>query len=313
MIINRANVAMLFTAWNGLFSGGLKQKPEVANEWKKFSSVAKSTGSVNLYTWFDAFPRIREWLGDRHIKDLTRNAYQLANKTHEASVSVPINDIEDDQVQNAELQFAGLGARAAQFPNESMYATVKAALTALCYDGRPFFDTAHPMVNSAGTTVTFSNLQAGAGAPWYLMCTNEVVKPFVFQDRQAAQLTMMGDMNDEAVFMRDEIRAGIKIRAAAGYTLPQLAYCSRQPLTQANFDAAYQAIQQMTDSEGVPLGFRPDLLLVGASNRSAARQVVKANLVPWATSVTGSGTNTVGGNDNTNKDIVDLIDTSYLP
>lgn len=59
---------------------------------------------------------------------------------------------------------------------------------------------------------------------WYLMDTTRVVKPFVYQLREAARFSMLTSDADENVFKRNEYAFGSTIRDAAGYTLAWLCY-----------------------------------------------------------------------------------------
>ena len=54
---------------------------------------------------------------------------------------------------------------------------------------------------------------------WYLLDTSRSLKPFIFQNRQAAQLTSLTDLTSENVFMRKEFIFGVDMRCAAGYGL----------------------------------------------------------------------------------------------
>jgi phage major head subunit gpT-like protein len=63
----------------------------------------------------------------------------------------------------------------------------------------------------------FPRLTADSETSWYLACTNRAVKPFVFQNREAAEFSWLNKPDDENVFMRDEYLYGVRARGAAGY------------------------------------------------------------------------------------------------
>lgn len=66
---------------------------------------------------------------------------------------------------------------------------------------------------------------------WFLASTDRVLKPFIFQNRVAPQLQHVGSANpsgevDDAVFMSDSIKHGLRTRFGVGYGVPHLIYGS---------------------------------------------------------------------------------------
>ena len=313
MILNAQNLAMIFQAYSAAFKGSLENTTD-ANEHLQLASPVPSSAASNTYAWMGTFPRMREWLGDRQFKNLTAFGYSILNKLYEDSVAVRRTDIEDDQYGVYSMVFAEQGRLCAQHPNELVYAALTAGLTTgLGYDGVPFFSSAHPMTDASGVTTTFSNLIAGPGNAWYLMDTTRAIKPMIYQKRTPYEMQSMTSLTDEGVFMRDEYRFGVRGRGNVGYGIPQTAVACQQPLTSASFDAARALMMAFKDDQGRPLGVKPNLLLVGGSNGATARQVIKSAYISTPAGVVGSGTAATGGNSNYNLDIVDLLETSYLP
>lgn len=313
MILNAQSLAVLFQAYSAAFKQAFASTEDAA-QYTKIAMVVPSATSSNTYAWLGSWPKMREWLGDRVFKNLTAYGYSIVNKKFEASVEVERTALEDDQQGVYTPLFAGMGNTAANHPNEMVFQALKDGLTTgKCYDGLSFFNTAHPLVDANGVTSTFSNLQAGAGTAWYLLDTRSMLKPIVFQKRSEYEMQQMTDSKDEQVFMRDVHRFGVRARVNVGYSLPHIAYASQQPLNTANFDAAIQAMMQLKDDQGRPMGIRPNLLVVGPSNRAAALQTIKAEYVALPAAVSGSGTLATGGNTNYNQNAVDIMETGYLP
>lgn len=52
---------------------------------------------------------------------------------------------------------------------------------------------------------------------WYMACTTRAVKPFVFQNRMAAEFAWLNKPEDHGVFLYDEYQYGVRARGAAGY------------------------------------------------------------------------------------------------
>lgn len=66
----------------------------------------------------------------------------------------------------------------------------------------------------------------GFADQWYLFCTKRHIKPFVYQEREAAKLICKNKETDDNVFFDDEVIYGVKARYNVGYGLWQLAYGS---------------------------------------------------------------------------------------
>jgi phage major head subunit gpT-like protein len=152
MLVNKASIQAAFVALKTLFNNAFTAAP---SNWEKIAmKVPSSTGS-NLYAWLSSFPRMRRWIGEKHIKSLKAFKYTVVNEDFEATVEVDRNDIEDDQlgIYSPQAQMAGYSAK--QLPDEIIFDVVNAAFTSPCYDDQYFFDTDHPVgdqsVSNKGT------------------------------------------------------------------------------------------------------------------------------------------------------------------
>ncbi|MCE9679611.1 Mu-like prophage major head subunit gpT family protein [Shewanella sp. AS1] len=271
MIINKANLSSLFVAIKTAFNKGLK---DTNPQWQKVATLVPSTTASTTYAWLGQFPRLREWIGDRQLKSLAAHAYSVVNKKFESSVAIPRDDIDDDTYGVFTPLFEEMGYAAATHPDELVYALLAAGFTTACYDGQNFFDTDHPVGNEDGGITSVSNMQAGAGAPWFLLDVNRPIKPLIFQRRRDYAIKAMTKDDDEAVFMRDEYRYGVDARVNAGFGLWQLAFGSKAVLDAANFKAARTGMKSLKSDEGRPLAVMPNLLVVGPSNEAAAEALI---------------------------------------
>ena len=153
---------------------------------------------------------------------------------------------------------------------------LKQGFTTPGYDGQNFFDTDHPVLDANDQEVSVSNMQAGAGEPWFLLDTSRPIKPLVFQERiPYTPQSLMRD-TDEHVLMRDEYLFGIRARMNAGFALWQLAFGSRDTLTPANYADARARMQSMRYDGGRIMGVMPTLVVVSPNNESTARQILKS-------------------------------------
>lgn len=296
MLINQASINALFTGFKAEFNGGFNSAESF---YQQIATIINSQTSQETYAWLGQYPKLREWIGDRQLKNLSASGYVLVNRKFESSVSVPRDAIDDDQYGIYSPLFREMGYAAKVHPDELIFALLAAGNTTLCYDGKNFFDTTHPVGSG-----TVSNYGGGAGAMWALLDTRRPLKPFIFQKRRDYELKQMTDGKDEAVFMRDEYRYGIDARVNVGFGFWQQAYGSKATLDTAAFNTAMAAMMAFKSDEDRPLGIMPNLLVCGPSNRAAALQVVKTDTIP-STAGTASQTNI-------NKDAVDVLVVPWL-
>lgn len=113
--------------------------------WDKVATLIPSTTASNTYGWLGDFPQLREWVGDRVIRDMKASGYSIENKLYEATLGVQRTQIEDDQYGHFAPVAASMGQEAAQHPDRLVQAVINAAGSSLCYDGQYFFDTDHPV------------------------------------------------------------------------------------------------------------------------------------------------------------------------
>lgn len=296
MIINKAALAALFVAIKTAFNEG---RSRVEPSWQQVATRVPSTTASETYAWLGQFPRLREWIGDRQLKSLAAHAYSIVNKKFESSVAIPADNLEDDTYGVFTPLFEEMGYAAATHPDELIYGLLKKGFEETCYDGQYFFDSDHPGVDADGNEVSVSNLQAGASAPWFLLDVRRPLKPLIFQERKSYAIKSMTEANDEGVFMRDEYRYGVDGRCNVGFGFWQQAFGSKADLTEANFDAAYDAMTSQYTEEGRPLGIMPSLLVVGPSNRKKGQEILKA-------------ARKANGETNTNEGLVELLVVPWL-
>ncbi|MBM3618648.1 MAG: hypothetical protein FJX23_08940, partial [Alphaproteobacteria bacterium] len=238
--------------------------------------VVNSSSASETYGWLGQTPRLREWIGDRQVKNLSESSFTIKNKSFESTVSVKRNDVEDDNLGQYTPLFQMLGDDAARHPDELVFPLLKNGFNGICYDGQYFFDTDHPVLDENGDTISVSNTGGGSGNAWFMLDTSRPILPIIFQKRREYSFTAKDDPKDDNVFFKDEFVYGTDGRVNAGYGLWQLAYGSKQTLDPANFKAAVQSLQSRKADGGKPMNLKPTLLVVGPSNQAAALELVKA-------------------------------------
>lgn len=274
MTPNADTLALMFRGFSTLFN---KSLAETKSYYRTLAMVVPSTTREQNYGWLGAMPNMREWLGDRIIHQLSVEGYKLRNREFEATVAVKRNDVEDDQYGIYGPMFAKMGADAARHPDKLTLGLLKSGFTELCYDGQFFFDTDHPVGGAGGMEeTTVSNMQAGAGTPWFLLDCSQPLKPLLFQERVPYRMEQMDGDTDPNAFWRGEYVYGVRARCNAGYGLWQLAFGSRATLNAANYAAARAAMMAQRQDNGEPLGISPTHLVLPPSLEAVGLEVLKA-------------------------------------
>lgn len=124
-------------------------------------------------------------------------------------------DIADDRLGVFKPVFAEMGQNAKRHPDELVFGLLKNGFAPLCYDGRFFFGTDHP-VEIDGVTTTVANTNGGSGAPWFLLDTSRAIHPLIWQEREAYEFQQITGNNDEHVFRNDHYHYGLRARVNAG-------------------------------------------------------------------------------------------------
>lgn len=272
MIINRANLSVLFTAFNVAFNQAFTSAPVL---WDQLAMLMPSNTDRNQYAWLGRTTRFREWVGERVLQSLGSYDFTIRNKTFENTVQVEREVIEDDQFGLYTPMIQQLGQDAKQHPDELVFDLLRNGHTRTCYDGQFFFDTDHPVIQADGSTAQVANDLGGGGTAWYLIDASKMVKPFIFQKRRDYTFAAMDKLDDEGVFMRKEFRYGVDARCNAGYGLWQLAVRSRQTLDATNLAAAIAAQENFRGDNGQPLNITPTHIIVPPSLKYTAKQLVE--------------------------------------
>ncbi|WP_172298343.1 Mu-like prophage major head subunit gpT family protein [Pseudoruegeria sp. HB172150] len=273
MELTTPNLDALRLGFKTSFQGAFDKVPTMRD---KVAEVVPSTTSENLYGWLGELPGMREWLGERVVRNLEEHDYRVKNRDWEETLGVNRNHIKDDTVGQYSKRFELMGRSAARHPELLVWEALKAGFTDECYDGQPFFDTDHPVLDEDGEETTVANTDGGAGNPWFLLCTNEVVMPILLQVREAAQFVALDQPTDRDVFLNKLFLYGSEWRGAVAYAFWQMAWGSKQDLDADTYKLARQSLTSMRSDYGHPMGLMPNLLVVGPSNEAAGRELLNS-------------------------------------
>lgn len=196
MLINKSSIQSIFIGLKTVFDKAFQEAPA---QWQQTAMLVPSTAGQNDYAWLSNYPRMRKWVGEKYFKVLSAFKYSIVNDDFEVSVRVKRNDIEDDQlsIYTNHAQMAGFSAR--QLPDEIVAELKNNAFINKCYDGQPFYDTAHPVTNSDGVGSTVSNkltvaLSAATTAAAAASFGAARLAILSFKDEEGRPLSLMPDV-----------------------------------------------------------------------------------------------------------------------
>lgn len=159
MILNKGNLTAVFISLKTTFNKAFDAAP---TQWAMTAMMVPSGSSQNDYTWLSRFPKMKKWLGDKTLRQLSAHKYTVINDDYEATVLVDRNDIEDDNIGIYAPMAQEAGFSAKQWPDEIIAELKGNAFTNTCYDGQYFYDTDHPVTDANGTSSSVSNKGAAA-------------------------------------------------------------------------------------------------------------------------------------------------------
>jgi phage major head subunit gpT-like protein len=303
MIVTSQTLQNLRTMVRGEFATQMAALLEKGGDYRKLATRIQSNTASNTYGWLGDFPSLREWVGDRVIRDMKETAYAIVNKKYESTLGVDRVHIEDDNLGVYRTRAQVEAAAVVRFFETSAAALLKDGFDGLCFDGQPFFDTEHPVYpnhDGTGDPEDVSNIVGeGTGKPWFLLSLDGVLKPFIMQERSAPEMTDITDPHNETTFMKDKYLFGVRWRGNFGYGFWQQAVASKTALTAANYEAARLAMQTFKRDGGDPMGITPTHLVVSSENEAAARKILEAQLIG-------------GGDSNPNYHTAELIVSKWL-
>lgn len=155
MLVNVAAVQAAATGYQKLFSMG---RNAASTFYGDYMRTVPSTGHKETYQISPLGVSIEEWEGDRKINVEKIFDYSITNQDWEATVSLPRNAWEDDQLGLFNDKFQQMGFEAERHPDILLANLLSNGFTAGGYDNVAFFSNSHP--GKGG--ITRDNLVSGA-------------------------------------------------------------------------------------------------------------------------------------------------------
>lgn len=166
----------MFNSYNTLFNMGIASQ---VLHWTQVAMEVPSSGAEETYAWLGEYPMMREWIGERAIKELEEHGYSIRNRKFETSVAVPRDRIEDDSYGIYAPMMQKMGESAGLWPETLIFQLLLSGFTTKCYDGQSFFATTHPVGKKK--------------------VSNRSNKPLTAASYSEARTAMMSLTNDEGV------------------------------------------------------------------------------------------------------------------
>lgn len=272
MDVTASNLQALDTAIRTMFNQSLLKAETTYN---RIAMTVSSNTRQNVYPKLSDIPGMREWVGERQVNRLERDAFSITNRKFENTIAVAKEDVEDDQVGLYASLAGEFGQTAAELADDLCWELFSQGFETEHYDGQAFFDADHPVEDKAGNEISVSNFSGGTGTAWYLIDTSRHLKPVIFQDRTAAEITPKTALNDDNVFYQDEFLWGARRRCAAGFGAWQVIHASKQPLDATHYEAARVAMASMKGHRGREMNLRGRLLVVPPALEGAAKEILE--------------------------------------
>lgn len=92
-----------------------------------------------------SMPKLRKWEGERQVNNAKAYSYTLTNEKYESTLGIPLEDWEDDLIEVYQPTVDDMGQQAALWPDDLVFAALKAGETENSYDGVPFFSNSHSL------------------------------------------------------------------------------------------------------------------------------------------------------------------------
>ncbi len=141
VVVNQSSLESAYTGFKTIFQQAYDGAATAVN---KLAVLVPSSARQEEYKWLGQFPGLREWIGERAVKDLSVDGFIIKNRDFEATVSVDRNDLEDDAIGLYRPMFEQLGESARQHPDELIFDLLLNGFVANGFDGKTFFAVDHP-------------------------------------------------------------------------------------------------------------------------------------------------------------------------
>lgn len=160
MLINASSLRVMNAGFSKIFTD---QLASAEIDYPKIATEVKANTKTVDYAWLGNFPRMRKWIGDRVLKDLSAYTYQIIGDKFEATIEVDRDDVEYDNIGIVVPQIQTMATEAKSHYDELTFGLLES--NGVCYDGKAFFAVDHdvggvPFSNLSNKTLTQTSFLA---------------------------------------------------------------------------------------------------------------------------------------------------------
>ncbi len=162
MVITPAVLNRIYQNVRKDFEGAFSGVPRL---WKEWGWEVPSTSRSNLYRWLSDVPQVTEFIGPRTAKSLGLRAWEVVNRNWKNDIELDRYQLEDDTdgaISDAQQKALSLGEEYGYHEDRLLAETLEAGWSVDCYDGQPYFDTAHPIDIDDSASAVQSNKMTGS-------------------------------------------------------------------------------------------------------------------------------------------------------
>lgn len=152
MQITPANIDAIYYDFDARFQGGYS----APTPWyDKITTASPSAHREEHYLWMALIPRLKQWLGERVVRNVSARGYVLVNNDYELTLEVDKNVILDDRIGVFAPRIDMMGRQSRLWPNDVVVSVIQG--NGLCFDGNAFFYASHPIDTDDATKGTYAN------------------------------------------------------------------------------------------------------------------------------------------------------------
>lgn len=155
MILNAQNLRAATRGFRALFIEALEG---VSTPYDQLAMVVDSNAIEESYNWLGTLPRLREWIGERVIKQLEAHGYTIRKKDWEATIAVNRDEIMFDKLGLVRPRIQQLAQVSKEHYMDLIVDLLVTGFITQCFDGQYFFDADHV----GGSNVTNAKLSAAS-------------------------------------------------------------------------------------------------------------------------------------------------------
>ncbi len=137
-IVNSENLKAISKGFKKEFETVYK---DVQVNYPKVAMEVKANTISVTYAWLADFPKMKEWVGDRVIKDLKAHTYTITKKRFESTIEVDRDHIVYDSLGVVKPRIQQMAHDGKTHYDELVFPLLET--NGECYDGKAFFTTTH--------------------------------------------------------------------------------------------------------------------------------------------------------------------------